>query len=93
VEATPIEDSRNSFPGSLVGQRICMIAYVDDDGGLLAVEYPAEPLNAELGAAIMGNLIKDILGEEPDLRDVVSMQRTLVACLQGGDSDGKRTAG
>lgn len=73
--------------------RVCMVAYRDDSGGLLAVEYPGEPLNPDLAASIMANLIKDVLGPEPNIGDIVSMQRTLVAALQGGESAGTRTAG
>ena len=77
-----VDDGGNataSFPGSLPGQRIRRIL--------------ASKQTADLGAAIMGNLIKDILGDEPDLRDVVAMQKTLVATLQGGGSEGTRTKG
>lgn len=77
--------------GDLTGQDVCLRAYRDAEGGLLAVEYPSEPLSADLAAAIMANLIKDTLGPEPDLRDVMTMQKTLVATLQGGESRGART--
>lgn len=73
--------------------KVCMVAYRDDGGGLLAVEYPAQPLTADLAASIMANLIKDVLGPEPELRDVMAMQRTLVATLQGGGDASPRTAG
>ena len=68
-----------------------MVAYIDDEGGLLAVEYPGEPLSASLGASIMANLIKDCLGDEPAIGDVMAMQKTLIATLQGGASAGSRT--
>lgn len=77
--------------GDLAGAPVVLRAYVDDDGGLLAVEYPGEPLSADLAASIMANLIRDTLGPEPDLRDVMAMQRTLVATLNGGESEGTRT--
>jgi hypothetical protein len=76
---------------AISGNRVIMAATVDEHGGLLAVEYGEKPLPTELAAAIMANLIKDTLGDEPDLRDVMTMQRALVATLQGGESAGQRT--
>jgi hypothetical protein len=75
--------------GEVVAQPV-VIAYEDGNGGLLAVEYPGEPLTPDLAAAILGNIIKDTLGEEPDLRDVMTMQKALIATMQGGESEGKR---
>jgi hypothetical protein len=75
--------------GTLPGQTVCFVAYVDDNGGLLACEYPAEPLTAELAAAIMANLIRDTLDDgsgTPNLQAAVVMQKTLMAALSGGDS-------
>lgn len=76
--------------GELAGHDVCIRAYLDDEGGLFAVEYPGEPLTPDLAAAILGNIIKDTLGPEPDLRDVMTMQKALIATMQGGESEGKR---
>jgi hypothetical protein len=77
--------------GDLHGGTVVVRVYADKDGGLLAVEYPEERLSIDLFTSVIANLIRDTFGDEPSLKDIAAMQRTLIATLQGGASAGERT--
>lgn len=83
-------DGKPIIPTEVIGGKPVAIAYMEDDGSLLAVEYPEGEISVELMAAILGNMIKDTLGETPDMQKVIALQRTLVAVMSGGESEGKR---
>lgn len=73
---TPAEPA-NRQPVTLV------TVYGDEQGGILAVEYPAEPLSAEQAGAVLANVLKDTLGEAPNMQDVMTIQRSIMAAVQG----------
>ena len=62
--------------------RIWLEAHGGNDG-LQGLVYPAGILTAPQVCAIVANLLHDLLGDNPDMRDILVVQKTMMDVIKG----------
>jgi len=57
--------------------------YGDRLGGLVCIEYHGEPLSIAQVGPVVANLLSDVLGHAPTVRNVAQLQQVLTTALSG----------
>ena len=56
--------------------------YGDEHGSLLCVEYAGEKLSLAQAGAVVANVLRDALGDQPSIQDVLQLQEIMATLVR-----------